>query len=567
MSTIFSNIVGKEKMREVQSETLSIIKNALIQCFGPYASNTIIADPNKITQYTKDGFTIVHSLKFNDIIEESVRRDLVEITRYIVKTVGDGTTAATILAEIIFNKLRNLEDGSLTPYEIIEGFKLAVKDVKEEIKSNATPFNSEKAYEIGLISTNGNKKVAKDLKDIYDKKGNDVYIDVSVSLNTESYLKEYDGMTLNTGFSQDCFINNTKGTASIRNAHIYVFEDPIDTLEMNGLFGCIIQNNIMLPMQKRTKITPTVIIAPRISRDAGAVMESIASLMLSVKDPTMRPPLLVVSNIYQKEQLLDICKLTGSKPIRKYIDPKIQEQDVKKGLAPTLKTVTKFAGQADVVESDLSTTKFINPKYMYNKDGSPTPEYTQLYNFLTSAIENAKKGNESSNTVGNLKRRLHSLKANMVEYFIGGLTASDRDALKDLVEDAVLNCRSASTNGVGYGASFEGFRASKAVYDRNKFSQNPIYKIIYEAYEELEETLYNTAKIDGKEIAQHSLDEQCPYNLKTKQYDGKVLSSIESDIVILDSIAKIITLMFTSNQFFCPTPIANKYDVARPENN
>ena len=38
---------------------------------------------------------------------------------------------------------------------------------------------------------------------------------------------------------------------------------------------------------------------------------------------------------------------------------------------------------------------------------------------------------------------MQSLKANMIELNIGGITIADRDEAKDLVDDAVKSCRSA----------------------------------------------------------------------------------------------------------------------------
>lgn len=570
MNTIISNIVGKDKMREVQKATLNVISKALENCFGPYASNSISAKQNKVVQYTKDGHSILKDIIFEHQIEASIKEDLVDITRYIVKTIGDGTTSAIILSKIIFNKLEELENEDITPYELIELFKAAVEELKKEIKSKAVEFTPDKAYEIALISTNGNKQIASSIKDLYIKYGNDVYITSSISVDENSYIKEYDGMTLPTGYCEECYINNDDGTCRIRNPKIYVFKDPIDTEEMIGLVAAILQHNIFAALEdtsRKTRLIPTVILTPRISRDAHKnLMEKIAALLFSIQDRSMRPPILIVPNIFQEDQLNDISRLCGCKPIQKYIDPKIQEKDVKAGLAPTIKTAHEFYGEAELIEADMNSTKFVNPKLMFtepDKDGNR--EYSEVYNsmitFLEGRIDAAAKSKEDVAVIGKLKMRLNSLKSNMVEYLIGGISAADRDSLRALVEDAVLNCRSASKSGIGYGANFEGLRAAKKLYD-NSETDNKILSIINEAYIELVTTLYSTAmsKDNATRLVQESLENDCPYNLKTKEFDGKVLSSIDSDIVILDCIAQIVTLIFTSNQFLCHSPAYNIYE-------
>ena len=56
-----------------------------------------------------------------------------------------------------------------------------------------------------------------------------------------------------------------------------------------------------------------------------------------------------------------------------------------------------------------------------------------------------------------------------------------------------------------------------------------------------------------------------PINLKTLEFDGKVLTSILSDITILDCIARIVTIMFTSNQILISSPMSNSYQYISEE--
>ncbi|MGL5330901.1 MAG: hypothetical protein ACRDD7_16680, partial [Peptostreptococcaceae bacterium] len=422
----------------------------------------------------------------------------------------------------------------------------------------AVEFNADKAYEISLISTNGNVEVASNIRDIYNTHGNDVFIDVAISNTQNSLLKTYDGMTLGTGYSDVAYINDkTKGTCALRNAKIYMFEDPVDTPEMFSLFNNIIEQNIMSSYREGAESAPipTVILAPMVSRDMNSYISKLVDFMLKCPEE-QKPPFLLITNTHQIEQITDISRMCGCKPIKKYINPKQQEEDIKLGLAATPETVVSFAGQADLVESDISKTKFINPKCMLNEDGTMSVEYTSLLKFLEAELINAKENNEDLRVTGKLKRRINSLKSNMVEYLVGGVTVADRDSVRDLVEDAVLNCRSASINGVGYGANFEALRVTYNLKDKSN-----IHTLLYTAYSELTEILYRTSfnPLLAESIKDESLQKEMPFNLKTNEWDGKVLCTIDSDIAILDAISKIITLMITSNQFLCSDPARNKY--------
>lgn len=568
---IISNVVPKNKLREVQLKTLTELAEYLTQSFGPIGSNSLIKLDKAKNKYTKDGHTILSNIRYNGIIEMAIQEDIEDITRHIVKTVGDGTTSAVILSSLIFRELAKIEETSgVTPYELIRVFDEVSKKIISYIDENKKDATLDDIYNIAFTSTNGNDEIAKNIQNIYSEYGMNVFIDVSISNTSDNMLKAYDGMTLSSGYSDSCFINTAKNNlSSIRNAHLYVFEDPIDTPEMCAFLDKIIATNIISAYEKSdiNLMVPTVILAPKISRDLSTYMEKVATFMTGLP-LEQRPKLNIITNIYQAEQFMDIAKLAGAKLIKKYLDPKIQQADIENGLAPTLDTICDFCGFVEHVESSSTKTKFINPKYMYDSNGEYTDTFKGLLAFLEAELEKAKNEGADNNVTGTLKRRINSLKSNMVEYLVGGITVADRDAARDLVEDAVLNCRSAANYGVGFGANFEGFCAARkymhnwiSVGDDNE--EPPIeYKVgeaIFNAYKDLIKILYRN--MDGDAIIEGYEYYSIPYpiNVLTKEQDNKILTSIESDKIILESISRIVTIMLTSNQAIVPTPGLNIY--------
>ena len=109
---------------------------------------------------------------------------------------------------------------------------------------------------------------------------------------------------------------------------------------------------------------------------------------------------------------------------------------------------------------DALTTRIIGPKMMYEDDGKTYTEFFNNYiQQLQTTLDKYEETKEELVKIGNLKRRINILKANMVDLYVGGIGVADRDALRDSVEDAVLNCRSAAKEGVGHAANFEGLSA------------------------------------------------------------------------------------------------------------
>ena len=581
MSIEYSNIVTKKNLRKVQKETLGDIANVLRLTAGPFGSNAVILHDKQFNEYSKDGHKVLSNIKYYDPLETGIQSELVELTRHIVKTVGDGTTSTVLLTNIIFNKLCEYQEANpnIPEFEIINSFKKAVDMVKDRIITYKKEVTIDDVYKICMISTNGNEDISKSITNIYEQYGLGVFIDVGISNSTETLVKSYDGLTLEKGYPAAAYINNNKGTAAIRNASIYQFRDPIDTPEMVSFLEKIIYENIISHM-KDQEFVPTVIMAPSISRDVSSTMKDLETMLYSYDQQNAtdrKPPILVIAGINgnRAEQFEDITTLCGCKAIIKYIDPEIQEKDMKEGKAPTIDTITEWCGHADLVEADTTKTKFINPEHMFETDENGNKVYSTIYksllNFCEQELEVAYKNNENINMTGNLKRRLNSLKANMVDLLIGGVSTSDRDSVRDLVEDAVLNCRSACKNGYGYGANFEGLRASHELVVELNAEDNTSNECVYNMVELIEDSyidivsdLYSTVLVDkdkSLEEVNKSLENDKPLNLRYMSYDDKyaVLCTIDSDIVILDAISKIVTIMFTANQALLLNPMNNKY--------
>ena len=567
MSKIYSNIVPEHKVREIQKETLNIISNALCQSFGPKGSTTAIIkniDKNGVNisvEHTKDGHSIVKNISFINPIERSVQDLLTELTRYVVKEVGDGTTSAIILCKTVFDCLCNADliiENS--PSDTIKRINDVINTVSERILKRGRECTLDDIYNIALISTNNNEEISSIIRNIYKKFGMDVFIDVGISNEVDNIIKEYDGMTLDTGFTDVCFVNDKSTNSShIRNPKVYCFDDPIDTPEMLDMCKTIIDNNIVRAYRANSMYEPipTVIFCRKISSDTASYFQKIVQLMNQIEDV----PLLIVSDIHQDYLYEDIAKMCGSPFIKKYLNPDLQKADQEAGLAPTVENITDFCGSAELIQADQVKTKIIRPSKMFNEDGTYSDEYNNMLTYLQTQVDKAINENDGIEQVARTKRRLNSFKGNMVDFLIGGLTISDRTNLKGSVEDAVLNCRSAAINGVGYGANYMAFSTLNEMRLEPKYSGDLMVNILYNAYKNLVSILYSKSydANDIDTIINESIKNKCPLNIRTNEYDGKVLSSIKSDTVILETINKILTLMFTTNQYLVQTPAHNIY--------
>lgn len=575
---LYSNIVPKDVLRKVQSDTLNTISNALACSFGPDGQNTAYRNQKDITRYTKDGHTILKNLKFVGAIEFTMRDDLEGITRRIVTTVGDGTTSAVILSALLFEGLRKASAMGVNEKQLIADLDKAINEACDVIQQNGKEATIDDIFKIAMISTDGNKNIANLIKSIYEENGNDVFIDVSTAPGLETIVKTYDGFTIDSGLTDIAFINTNKHSSVIDNASLYLFEDPIDTNEMASYFAKIVRDNVLTPIQEKmfAKVRPTVIVCPKIGNDIMSDVDALVNILKAIPVEQRKfYPINIVTNIPNRNFIYDLSLISGATLIRKYNDAATQKDDETISGAQTLEKIHDFAGHCDQVVADSRKTKFINPSLMYDENG----EYSNIYkNHLADMEEQLaglKEENGNHGEIGVMKRRINAFKANMVEIRVGGVSETDRDSLRDLVEDAVLNCRSAAIDGYGFGANFEALRAFNYLLAQSEKDLLPaeidsitngqtynIYKIMLDAYLNLLSILYRSVAGDPTKayaIAANGIVEGAPFNIRTKKYDGLVLSSIKSDQIILQAINKILSVVFLTNQFLVEGAEYNKY--------
>lgn len=361
--------------------------------------------------------------------------------------------------------------------------------------------------------------------------------------------------------------------------------------------------------------TPVLIISPTISRDANSYIDQLVIAFTNAQ-PDQRPPLCLVTNLDNDNQYLtDIMSMTGGRFIKKYIDPNTYKMDKEQNLAvnDTGSNIGFFAGKAEKVIVDGVSTRIVGPQKMYNTDGSYSDYFNEYVTNLEAELALMQETRQELVKIGKLKRRISLLKGNMVDLYIGGIGASsDRMVMMDSVEDAVLNCRSAAKNGVCRGANYEGLttffnlsnkyhkeldsladgekrsfkeikkaKLNVEVVDMIAFSYLSLVSKIYEpyfenadkanafvaltltAFDDENENFVRLSKYFEPELLEAIKENKhtVPFNISTEEFDGKVLTSVDTEPSILDSIDRIITLLFNTTQFLLPDARFNIYEM------
>jgi chaperonin GroEL (HSP60 family) len=198
INMVADNVVSKHKLRRVQKEILNKLREYITATYGPLGSNTVIVTGNNKqtiqANYSKDGLKVVKNITFNMPLEMAIHSQIEDIARFVEHQVGDGTTSSIILSSYIFNGLSYLEESTqIPPRELVNRFIKITNDIKDRILERKQECDLDKIYKIAMISTNGNREVSNNIYNIYKEYGMDVSIDVSISNDTDSKIKIYDG--------------------------------------------------------------------------------------------------------------------------------------------------------------------------------------------------------------------------------------------------------------------------------------------------------------------------------------------------------------------------------------
>ena len=150
---------------------------------------------------TNDGVTVAKEVELEDPIENMGAQLVREVAVKTNDVAGDGTTTATLLADVIVSEgLRNVTAGA-DALGIRRGIQKATDAVVEAIKADATPVSTkEQIANVGTISA-GDAEIGEKIAEAMDAVGNDGAI--SVEENAASFDLELDiveGMQYDRGY-------------------------------------------------------------------------------------------------------------------------------------------------------------------------------------------------------------------------------------------------------------------------------------------------------------------------------------------------------------------------------
>lgn len=315
---------GASKLADAVKVTLGP-KGRYVACERSYGAPLI----------TNDGVTVAKEIELEDHVENMGAQLIREAAVKTNDVAGDGTTTATLLADVMIRDgLKNVTAGA-NPIAIRTGMNKATDALVEKIKKDAKTVKSfDEIKNVGAISA-GDPMIGEKIAEAMEKVGKDGVITVEDSNTFGIDIDIVEGMEFDKGYLSPYMVSNTETMrAELSNPYILITDQKISTIQdILPLLEAIMQSG-----------KPLLIIAEDVESEALAtlVLNKIRGTLnvVAVKAPGFGDR--------RKRMLEDIAIVTGGDPIMEELG--VSLSDVTLDMLGTAKSVKVTKDSTTIVD-------------------------------------------------------------------------------------------------------------------------------------------------------------------------------------------------------------------------
>lgn len=589
--TCKSNLVSKEAFLDHVTEVLRISADAVRKSFGPHGTHSFYnTGVGRLSEYTKDGVTILNQISFEGELENTMFRYLLEASLEINQSVGDGTTSAFLATERLFNRMKTLIETDtifkdVRPHQIVMTINVLVENIVAKLKSNSVDTTemsneqlSEVIYNIAKISLNNDEIRAKYIVEAYSRHGIDTDIVIEPSPDNSTIYEESNGRCLDYGYIDPMFMNDkTDNTYKAEKCKVLIFNGVPNNKEHEEVINLIIKDFIV----NNRSLT---IICKDLSHRVKSLLQR---FMTALNNQGTKNVLNILAIPTDSKlgvgRISDLGLLTGAVPVNvetsylpgyehlqneEYYSIPVEER-IKKGYETIVDTML---GEADIV-SHSDRTIFRNCK-------GEESEYFKTRK-LELEIELDKLSKRSDRNIKMdidvVKARLNIMKPSVVRLLVGGESEVAKRASMDLYDDAIKAVRSAIKNGYTAGGNMSVPIAVKELIEEiktNTLEEDLGAKISIKLLTEISEAFSDLYRyiLTNSGLDEESAECYVKASINTK---GKVLldvvameqsswivNPVQTDITIARTVLQLVANLLTSNQYICSCTDNNYYTEA-----
>lgn len=222
---------GEEARRKLQSGVDQLADTVKIT-MGPKGRNVLIEKKFGAPMITNDGVTIAKEIELEDPLENMGAQLVKEVATKTNDVAGDGTTTATLLAQIMIKEgFKNVAAGA-DPMAIRKGIKGAVDVAVEEIKNISKQVEGKQNIaQVASVSAD-DEEVGELISEAMEKVGKDGVITVEESKSMGTTLEVVEGMQFERGYLSAYMVSDMeKMEALMENPYILMTDKKITNIQ------------------------------------------------------------------------------------------------------------------------------------------------------------------------------------------------------------------------------------------------------------------------------------------------------------------------------------------------
>jgi len=406
------NILFGSDARNALLAGVDKLANTVKITLGPKGRNVVLDKKYGAPLITNDGVTIAKEIELDDPAENMGAQLVKEVATKTNDAAGDGTTTATLLAQVMITEgMKNVAAGA-NPMVLRKGIQKAVDAAVAGLKENSQAVKgSEDIARVATVSS-GSDEIGALIADAMEKVTSDGVITVEESKTAETFCEVVEGMQFDRGYLSPYMATDMeKMEAVLDDALILITDNKISNVQdIYGLLEQIVQTGrklLIIAEDVEGEALQTIIL----NRLRGTLN------VVCVKAPGFGDR--------RKEMLRDIAILTGGEVITSEV-----------GLE--LKNVTvDMLGQARQVKVNKETTVIVDGSGDSSAIAARVSQIKAAIIDTTSDFDREK-----------LQERLAKLAGGVAVIKVGAATEVEMKEMKLRIEDALNATKAAVEEGI-----------------------------------------------------------------------------------------------------------------------
>ena len=410
--------------RQALGRGVAKLARAVRGTLGPKGMNAVMDRPIGTPIVSRDGVSIASEIELEDPFENMGAQVLREVSKQTNEVAGDGTTTATVLADVLVQDgLKCLAAGA-NPVELVEGLELAVTETIANLKKAARAVKGAGGLRaVARIAAN-DEGLGDMVAEAFERAGNHGIVAVEFGATVETTLEVVEGMAFERGYLSHHMVTDVERMQVVlEKPYILMTDHKIQTFDqLNGVLSLIEKSG-----------RPLLIIAEEVAPQV--IMQLLSRReKTNFKVAAIHPP---EYGHWRKAMLEDIAITTGGKVISADLGGKVEKAEL------------HDLGNARQVRISSSKTLITAGGGDAKKITARREQVMRQYDAAPENIERDK-----------FQERIAKLSGGTAMILAGGATPVEQKRRTQLIEDSINATRAAIEEGVVSGGGLALLKAA-----------------------------------------------------------------------------------------------------------